>query len=222
MDDIPETILELDQPKEGEHEYETLFGSSDSQAGNVFYPREIQNQWAKAITRMACSRYGMCHAVNAQNHAVQWKDGMRFYEIPWEGMWENYLKVNPSAEKQGATLQSALEQFMELWYITWYSRISTIADMKDSLNNTRPIYTGSQVGDWSYVTTDHKYRVRTDGRVVGHCFCIVWYNDSSWIAINSYWTSNWVFYIPFNLTDTLFSRYSISDSRDEEIFSKLK
>jgi len=216
MDEIPETELELDQPKEWEHEYQTLFGSSDSQWWNVFYPREIQNQWAKAITRMACSRYGMCHAVNAQNKAVQWKDWMRFYEIPGESMWETYLKVNPSAQKDGATLQSALEQFVELGYITGYSRLSSIADMKASLDNTRPIYTGSKNGNWNTVRDDHKYTLWTG---YAHIFCIVGYNDSSWIAINSYGANNGVFYIPFELTDSLFTRYSISDSRDEAIFN---
>lgn len=216
MDDIPETILELDQPKEGEYEYETLFGSSDSQEWNVFYPRYIQNQWAKARTRMACSRYGMAHAVNAQNKAVQGKDGMRFYEIPGEGVWETYLKINPQAEKEGATLQSVLEQFKEIGYITGYSRLSTIADMKASLDNTRPILTGSKQANWNTVRDNHQYTLWTGS---AHIFCIIGYNNSSWIAVNSYWKNNWIFYISFELTDSLFSRYSISDSRDEEIFN---
>ena len=56
-------------------------------------------------------------------------------------MWENYLKINPKAEKEGATLQSALDQFKELGYITGYSRVTSIEDMKSSLDNLRPIYT---------------------------------------------------------------------------------
>ena len=72
-------------------------------------------------------------------------------------MWENYLKVNPSAQKDGATLQSALEQFKELGYITGYSRLNSIADMKASLDNTRPIYTGSKNANWNTVRDDHKY-----------------------------------------------------------------
>ena len=171
MSDLPEeTTLELDQPREGEHEYETLFGSSDSQGGNAFYPRQIQNQGLKPRTRMACSRYAMAMAVNAQNHAVQGKDGMRFYEIPGEGVWETYLKVNPQAEKEGATLQSVLEQFKELGYITGYSRVSTIADMKASIDNTRPILTGSKNANWVSVRDKHIYEV---GNGPPHIFCIL-------------------------------------------------
>jgi len=213
------TDLELDQPQEGEHEYETLFGSSDSQWSNVFYPPSIQNQGAEDITRMACSRFGMVHAVNAQNLAVHKVDWMRFYEIPGKWVWENYLKVNPSARKDGATLQSVLEQFKNLWYITGYSRLNSIADMKASIDNTRPILTGSKNGNWNTVRDDHKYTLWTG---YAHIFCIVGYNESSWIAINSYGANNGVFYIPFELTNTLFSRYSISDSRDEEVFAKSK
>ena len=77
-------------------------------------------------------------------------------------MWENYLKVNPKAEKEGATLQSALDQFKELGYITGYSRVTSIEDMKSSLDNLRPIYTGSQNGEWNLVRDEHKYTLRTD------------------------------------------------------------
>lgn len=213
-----ETTLNLDQPKENELEYETLFGSSDSQAGNVFYPQIIQNQGAKALTRMGCSRYGICHLVNAQNWAVKKKDGMRFLEISGEAMWEIYLRKNPKAESEGATLQSALDQFIENGYITGYSRLTTIANMKASLDNCRLIYTGSQNGDWNSVRDNKIYRLRTDGRIVGHIFAIVGYDASGWIAINSYGENNGRFTIPFDLTDTLFSKYSISDFRDEEVF----
>lgn len=219
--DILETTIELDQPQAGEHEYETLFGSSDSQGGNVFYPREIQNQWLKHKTRMACSRMGLVHCVNAQNLAVQKIDGMRFSEISGEWQWEIYLRSNPKAESEGATLQSALEQFKDVGYITGYSRINTIADMKASLDNTRPIYTWSQNGDWNSVRDSKIYKLRTDGRIVGHIFCILGYDSTGWLAVNSYGENNGKFKIPFDLTDTLFSRYSVSDSRDEAIFNAL-
>lgn len=214
-----ETTLNLDQPKENEFIYETLFGSEDSQHSIEFLPAHIQNQGAKPITRMACSRYGMVHAINAQNRYVQTKDWGRYYEIPAEWQWENYLKINPKAEEEGATLQSALDQFTELGYITGYSRLSSIEDMKASLNNARPIYTGSQNGDWAYVRDFKQYKLRTDWRVVWHIFCIVGYNASGWIAINSYGINNGVFYIPYDLTSSLFSRYSISDSRDSAVIS---
>lgn len=104
----------------------------------------------------------MCHAINAQNKYISEKDGMRYFEIPGEGMWETYLKTNPKAESEGATLQSALDQFMEVGYITGYTRLDTIENMKASLDNIRPIYTGSQNGDWVNVRDKQIYRLRTD------------------------------------------------------------
>ncbi len=215
-----ETSLNLDQPREGELEYETLFGWEASQEQRFFYPQIIQNQWAVQLTRMACSRYGMVHCINAQNWEVQKKDGMRFLEISGKTMWEVYLKENPNAESEGATLQSALDQFIENRLITGYSRLKTIEDMKASLNNTRPIYTGSQNGDWQAVRDLKIYKLRTDWKVVWHIFAILGYDSTGWLAVNSYWENNWVFHIPFNLTNTLFSKYSISDSRDEAVFNK--
>jgi len=104
----------------------------------------------------------MVHCINAQNWEVQKKDGMRFLEISGKTMWEVYLKENPNAESEGATLQSALDQFIENRLITGYSRLKTIEDMKASLNNTRPIYTGSQNGDWQAVRDLKIYKLRTD------------------------------------------------------------
>ena len=168
---------------------------------------------------MACSRYGAIHAINAQNKAVAERDGMRTYEYNPEVMWENYLKLNAMAEWEGATLQSSLDQMVELSLITGYTRIRSQEDMKASLLAFKPILTGSQNGDWSYVRDYKSYRLRSDGRIVGHIFCIVGFDGSGWVALNSYGPANGVFHIPYELTDSLFSRYSMSDSRDAHLFA---
>ncbi len=212
-----ETDLIIDQPRESDYMYEQLFGSGDSQDSREFLPPSIQNQGAKPKTRMGCGCYGICHAINAQNLAVSKVDGMRFYEIPAEGQWLRRIDVTPEAEKKGSTLQSWLDTMKELGYITGYSRVNTIAEMKDALNNTRPIYTGSLNCNWNTVRDDHIYSL---GNGYAHIFCIVGYNKSWWIAINSYGPSNGVFYIPYEFTDSLFTRYALSDSRDADVFSK--
>ena len=214
--DIPETTLELDQPRDTDFVYETLFGATSWGEPIEFLPPHIQDQSANESTRMGCSRYGLVHAINAQNLAVSKIDGMRFYEIVAKTSWDNYIKINPAAKKEGATLQSALDQFVELGFITGYSRLNGISDMKHSLDNFRPIYTWSKNCNWNTVRDDHKYTLWTG---YAHIFCIVWYNQSSWIAINSYGANNGVFYIDFDFTDSLFSCYSISDKRDEAVFN---
>ena len=94
--------------------------------------------------------------------------------------------------------------------------------MKASLLAFKPIFTGSINGDWSYVRDEKKYRIRDDGRTIGHAFCIVGFDGLGWIGVNSYGSSNGIFHIPYELTSSLFSRYSLSDSRDSVIFASLR
>lgn len=76
MNDLPEeTTLELDQPDERDYMHDELFGNSEQLPTSVLYlPEHIQNQGAEKVTKMGCSRYGACHAINGQNKAVQEKD----------------------------------------------------------------------------------------------------------------------------------------------------
>lgn len=222
IDEPIETTIELDVPDERDYEYEPLFGVTETEGYNAFYPKTVFNQGLKPETKMACSRYGAAHAINAQNRAVAEVDGMRWAEMNPEVMWGNYLNVMASAEKEGATLQSSLKQFKDLRLITGYAKVVSIEEMKDAIMNFRPILTGSQNGDWYFVKTDHKYRLRTDGRIVGHIFCIVGFDHSGWIAVNSYGISNGIFHIPYELTSSLYTRYSMHDSRDAEVFNNKK
>jgi hypothetical protein len=177
-----ETLLELDKPKEGETMYEELFGSDKLEPSgdvdkvyNVFYPTTIFNQGTKPITRMACSRYGIIHAINAQNLAVAAIDKFRTYEYNPEVMWENFLKTTPNAEQEGATLQGALEQMVELSLITGYSRVTSIEQMKEALRSFRPLYTGSKNCNWATVRDFKRYELGTG---YAHIFCIVGFDGS--------------------------------------------
>ena len=165
---------------------------------------------------MACSRYGIIHAINAQNRMVAEIDGMRWIEMNPEVMWKNYLKENAKAEKEGATLQSSLQQMVDLRLITGYTRLNGEESMKNSLRAFRPIYTGSKNCNWSSVRDDKRYELGTG---YAHIFCILGFDESGWIAVNSYGPSNGVFHIDYKYTNSLFSAYSIHDSRDEHLFS---
>ncbi len=88
--------------------------------------------------------------------------------------------------------------------------------MKDSISHGRLISTGSINGNWNDVRDNKTYSLRNDGRKVGHAFCIIGYDASGWIAVNSYGQNNGLFTIPYDLTNTLFTRYSVVDDNDEE------
>lgn len=91
--------------------------------------------------------------------------------------------------------------------------------MKYALSKVRLILTGSKNGNWVSVRERKIYEL---GNGPAHIFAIVGYDETGWWAVNSYGENNGLFHIAYELTDTLFTRYSISDSRDEEVFLNAK
>lgn len=59
---------------------------------------------------MACSRYGITHAINAQNARRAKETHTALVEIQALDMWMRRLAVNPSCEYNGDSLQSGLNQ----------------------------------------------------------------------------------------------------------------
>jgi hypothetical protein len=100
-----------DEPSSLDWEFGTLFG-----AENVRVPPEsfmavlprIQTQ-----SGMECTRYSMTHIVNSQNLRVAQEAAKVYVEIIAADAWAEYVKENPTAQRDGATLQSALEQFLK-------------------------------------------------------------------------------------------------------------
>jgi hypothetical protein len=77
-------------------------------------------------------------------------------------VWTEYLKDNPTAESEGATLQSALDQLKAAGHITGYVRCDNEEDAKANIEMGRFIYTGSANGDWRKVRDSQTYALRTD------------------------------------------------------------
>lgn len=178
-------------------------------------PPTIYNQMAQSDTHMACTRYGMYHIVNAQNADLARKTDYKLIEVDPRTKWLKYLTVNPLAQTQWATLQSAMDQAKKDKDISWYALCNWELEMKDSLIHNNLLYTGSPDWDWLYVAETHTYRTRT-GNTIGHCVCICGFSPQGWIAFNSLWEEDGLFIIPYSFTNTLFNRYSIFDSKDEQ------
>ena len=153
----------IDAPRSTDWTTEEVFGAETNAVREVcFEPPNIENQGAQHVTRMACTRYGLVHVVNAQNSIVSsvTSDDQEYVEpIP---IWKEYLKVDPSAESNGATLQSSLDQMKALGHITGYVRCDSEAQVRQNIAMGRLIYTGSQNGDWTKVTNEGRYALRTD------------------------------------------------------------
>lgn len=217
----------IDEASSLDYSYDEMVEVSSSDQNVVksvkYIPKTIFNQGAVSDTSNGCTRFWLTHISNAQNEFLM-------DEVPWImipeidplPVWVRAYTKKPAIKKRGDSLQNALNQFKDEWLITGFAKLTSEESMKHSLDNCRLIYTGSFNGNWELVRKNKVYSIRTDGKIVGHAFCIVGYDNEWWIAINSYGKDNGVFHIPYSLTNTLFTRYSILDNRDEEIITNYK
>lgn len=213
----------LDSPRENEKEYEVLFWSVN-QPTKIYNLNYIQNnlvifnQSEDIKTRMACWCYWMTHLSNAENlceYKSYWK---KYNQLNPKDYWLEFIKDNPESEYVWSYLQDWLDWFEEKWLITWSARLDTIEQAKDAIDNCRLIYTGSLNWDWDMVKNSWIYSIKN--KSYWHLFCIIWYTVVWFIAVNSWWPDNWYFIIPYEYWDTLYSKYAISDKRDEEAYNR--
>lgn len=164
----------------------------------------IFDQWARWETQKACGEYWLRHCDNAQHLFV---DGVQVDPFQW---WLDYQPWRAeSAKRQGTSIQWNLGRFKNTGIIAGYALAMSIYLAKQAIDNRNFIYTGSNDWDRTSVRTTGIYKQRTDGKIVGHLFCIVGYDDIGFIAVNSYWPENWYFTIPYNSYRTLYSRYAV-------------
>lgn len=174
---------------------------------------EYQNQWIEDITKYMCVYYSTWHWNNEQN-IIEWS----WVKINCKNFWllaseNNLLDLNAWTK-----LQNWPDFGIELKYISWYTKVRSLNDIKDSIINKRPIVIGTNKGNWK----DAKKTpfILTLGDSYGHAFVIIWYDDNyMWgciICKNSYWNDwwdNWKFYIKYSdFKEILFySKYSLTD-----------
>ncbi len=152
-----------DEPRSTDWTTEQVFGSESNDAAAMeFAVPKIENQGAQHVTRMACTRYGLVHVVNAQNDHVSMVTAQPYEYLNPIPVWTEYLKENPAAESEGATLQSALDQLKAAGHITGYVRCDTEEETKRNIAMGRLVYTGSANGDWTKVRDGNEYALRTD------------------------------------------------------------
>lgn len=175
----------VDTPDERDIPYRDLVLVGGSTADKVVFPMDrliIQNQAAQDITSMACSRYGATHIINGQTLLTEDKQDLQGIDL-----WKRYLEKNPSAERNGATLLSALDQAKKEGLISAYGTIDTVELAIEAIDKGHFIYTGSNNGDWISVRDKNLYALRTDSQIIGHCWVIVNHkkDEKKLIAINS-------------------------------------
>lgn len=178
----------------------------------------IFNQWEKRETQKACGEYWLRHCDNAQHLLIG--DEAQIDPFQW---WVAYQEHRDSSVLwQGTSIQGNLTRFKSAGIIAGYGLAMSIYLAKQAIDNRNFIYTGSNNGDWKSVRETWIYKLRTDNKIVWHLFCIVGYDDSWFIAINSYWPNNWYFTIPYELYNTLYSRYAVFGLNEEDLLLTYK
>ncbi len=190
----------LDIPDERDYQYEVLMWNTNFENIKIEFPKiEIFNQGLKAVTKMSCTRAGLGHIINAQRIL----NGESPIDI--EGFWLRYLEINPGAEKEWATIQSALKQAKDEWLIENYFEVKNEDQMNDAFWKWFFIYSGSNNGDWAFVRDKKIYRVRPDWKILWHAFMF----PSKEKILNSYGKDNWYAFFPKELYSTTYTKYAI-------------
>lgn len=222
-----ETIQDagFDIPDERDWHYSSIIEESGgSVRDDMKYIKDflyIFNQGLDPLTLNSCGWCSKIHVINAQNLL---NTSIVDDQISVKSEWLDYNQVRPEYKKyRGTVLQDNLKYFRdELKYISWYWLAQGIDEAKAAIDNRHFICTWSNNGDWTSVRVNKLYKKRTDGRIVGHLFCIVGYDDKWFIAVNSYWRSNWYFTIPYDEYAWLYSKYAILPNKDLPAIQKYR
>lgn len=98
--------MAIDAPDERDYAYEMTFGSIESVSDHLPFPAiEIQNQGAKASTRMACGQYALTHIVNGQNRIRAAADKADYVARDAAAEWARIVSSVPAMAEEGSTLQ---------------------------------------------------------------------------------------------------------------------
>jgi len=211
----------LDKPDQRDLEYSELVFGDTAPVVKVQFPYSrvhIPNQGADPLMYMSCTRQGVLNINNAQNIVESDLSGKPAVFTDPKVLWQKRIAEKPSVQKDGDSLQSALNQMIAEGLIAGYSRVGTIDAMIDAVMRGHWLYSGSNNWNWTAVREQKIYSKRTDGQIVGHAFAAgvdVDVAQKTFKGINSYGDNNGYFDIPFDEMTGLYTIYAIADARDE-------
>lgn len=185
----------------------------------------LQNQWYGRY-KYWCVGFGTSNAIREMNNALG-------YDVSWIVKWEviceemihdGLLDVN-----FGAYAIDGPKTAKKLWWITWFTQVDNVLQIKHSIFNKRPIVTGTNKANWN-LTNTYPFILRYLSSSYWHITTIIWYNDDlhGWVFIceNSYWDYNgnsWRFYLRYEDINRILFNTKLSLFTDkEDQFNKMK
>lgn len=205
-----------DSPKDTDRQYSKILEWEDDLPDKVFYKAPIENQFINRNpkTNKWCTRFAMSYIINALN-ILEWSD------VRTTGEQLRYNKKDRDYNKWD-TLQSALDEARELWYIEWYSKVQWDYQLKKALSEWKLIYTGSSRCSWALTNKD-KVFTPINYEWLWHWFNMCWYDELYYYWANSFWKNrwdNWFFKIKHEDIKYLFTTYAIMDKKDVDLMKK--
>jgi len=214
-----------DEPDERDYEYSDVFETAWAEIPPryILDNVEYQNQWAQDITSHGCVYYSNWHASNEENFQ-EWSD----VRIDNKDLVLVAIKKDMLDPTYWTKTSNWPKLLKILWYISGYTKVNTINEIKHSLLNKRPVAVWSRSLLWASALKP-PYVVKWPSWPA-HAVVIIGYDDhyEGWCFIikNSYWDKKYDWgklYLKYSDLWLLFpSKYSLIDEKDPILAYKKK
>lgn len=177
------------------------------------YKIKVWDQYDNKDTYKACSAYWLTAIFNWYQLREYDNNGIEFEQDDPRWKWLAF-QAERGYPDSWASLQAMMSFFKKRWLIDWYVKCVNANECKNAINNGFLIYTWSNQCSWSNTNKNKEF---TEWNGWAHCFSIIDYDDTGFIAINSFWEDwwdDWLFHINFDKYDKLYSTYAIVDHDD--------
>jgi len=178
------------------------------------YKIKVRNQNANKDTLKACSVYGLTAIYNGYQMREYDENWVEFEQEDPRWKWLAF-QAERGYPNSWASLQAVMTFFKNRKLIEWYLKCKTAEECKNAINNGYLIYTWSSKCSWSKTSKQKEFVY--DENWANHCFSIIDFDDTGFIAINSFgenWGDKGFFHINFDKYQYLFSTYAIVDHDD--------
>lgn len=178
------------------------------------YQIKVRNQNANADTLKGCSVYGLTAIYNGYQLREYDENWIEFEQEDPRWKWLAF-QAERGYPNSWASLQAVMTFFKNRKLIDGYVKCVNAEECKNAINNWCLIYTWSSKCSWSATSKAKEFMY--DANWASHCFAIIDFDDTGFIAINSFGEKRWdkgFFHINFDKYQHLFSTYAIIDHDD--------
>lgn len=178
------------------------------------YKIKVRNQNANKDTLKACSAYWLTWIFNGYQMREYDENWIEFEQEDPRREWLAF-QAERGYPNKWASLQEMMSFFKKRGLIDGYVKCNTVEECRNAINNGFLIYTWSNKCNWSKAGKAKQFVY--DPNWAAHCYFIESFNDSGFIAVNSFGEKrgdNGRFIIPFDEYGNIYSTYAIIDHDD--------